>query len=225
LSDLADRLSELHPETCCIVYCTIGGRSQAAAQFLSGQGFKKVYHLKGGIKAWHDQTAVGLIETGMESLKGRESPQEIVVAAYGMEKGLQDFYRVLASRKSEDHEILELLEHLIHAEEGHQKQLFSLYRTFEPSINERIRFEETIVSKMMEGGMTTEEFLQKNEAVMQTPTAILDVAMMIEIQAFDLYSRYAAKHQNAATRKVLFALADEEKSHLQQLGQLRNELT
>ena len=35
-----------------IVYCAVGGRSSKASAYLSGQGFKKVYNMSGGIKAW-----------------------------------------------------------------------------------------------------------------------------------------------------------------------------
>jgi rhodanese-related sulfurtransferase len=36
------------------VYCLSGGRSSQAAQILQDKGFKKVYNLEGGIKAWRE---------------------------------------------------------------------------------------------------------------------------------------------------------------------------
>ena len=44
-----------------------------AAQLLSGQGFKEVYNLKGGIKAWNGMKAVGPAELGMALITGKES--------------------------------------------------------------------------------------------------------------------------------------------------------
>jgi rhodanese-related sulfurtransferase len=35
-----------------LVYCAAGSRSAAACEFLSGQGFKGLYNLSGGISAW-----------------------------------------------------------------------------------------------------------------------------------------------------------------------------
>jgi rhodanese-related sulfurtransferase len=35
-----------------VVYCATGARSLNAAQFLSAQGFQKVYNLKAGVVAW-----------------------------------------------------------------------------------------------------------------------------------------------------------------------------
>jgi rhodanese-related sulfurtransferase len=47
--------SELHDwqllprDSTIIVYCSVGKRSEAAAEFLMSQGFKEVYNLKGGL--------------------------------------------------------------------------------------------------------------------------------------------------------------------------------
>jgi len=35
-----------------LVYCRSGGRSMSAAKILKASGFKKIYNLKGGFKAW-----------------------------------------------------------------------------------------------------------------------------------------------------------------------------
>ncbi len=43
---------------------------------------------------------------------------------------------------------------------------------------------------------------------------ILHLAMMLETQAHDVYSRMARKSDNEKTRKLFFHLAEEEKMHL-----------
>jgi rhodanese-related sulfurtransferase len=52
MNQLAQRLDELDREREVVVYCHHGIRSQLAAEFLSRQGFKRVYNLVGGIDAW-----------------------------------------------------------------------------------------------------------------------------------------------------------------------------
>ena len=52
LPQLSDMYQELDPEKPTIVHCAVGGRSRVAAQMLSGWGFKEVYNLAGGIKAY-----------------------------------------------------------------------------------------------------------------------------------------------------------------------------
>jgi rubrerythrin len=44
--------------------------------------------------------------------------------------------------------------------------------------------------------------------------------MMLETQALDLYLRFADKSSYSGSQRVLFKLADEEKAHLEALGQL-----
>jgi monothiol glutaredoxin len=45
-------LEGLAKDTPVVFHCHHGGRSQAAAEHFLGQGFKKVYNLRGGIDAW-----------------------------------------------------------------------------------------------------------------------------------------------------------------------------
>jgi rubrerythrin len=197
----------------------MGGRSRAAAQFLAGQGFEEVYNLKGGIAAWHGLNAFGPAEMGMIPLKGNETPQEVIVLAYGMEQGLADFYSRV-SRMTVDQKAGETLRKLIRIEEKHKDKLFALYQALEPATQERALFEKRIVSGVMEGGFTGEEFLEKNKPLLDTVENLLSLAMMLEAQALDLYTRYAHKVEDARSRSVLHDIAEEEKGHLATLGSL-----
>ena len=197
----------------------MGGRSRAAAQFLAGQGFEEVYNLKGGIAAWHGFNAFGPAEMGLTPLKGDESPQEVIVLSYGMEQGLADFYaRVLGM--TQDSAVQKIIGKLVQIEEKHKDRLFALYQALEPTTQERTLFEERIVSGVMEGGFTGEEFLEKNKPLLDTVENLLSLAMMLEAQALDLYTRYAQKVEDARSRSVLHDIAEEEKGHLATLGAL-----
>ncbi|HSI74438.1 MAG TPA: Ca2+-dependent phosphoinositide-specific phospholipase C [Lunatimonas sp.] len=53
LSDqFEDRIKSLEKSEPILVYCKVGARSAKAADKLIAQGFKKVYHLEGGIDTW-----------------------------------------------------------------------------------------------------------------------------------------------------------------------------
>jgi sulfur-carrier protein adenylyltransferase/sulfurtransferase len=54
LGDLQKRVGELDKSREIVVHCKMGGRSQKAAEFLQGAGFK-VKNLAGGIQAWSEQ--------------------------------------------------------------------------------------------------------------------------------------------------------------------------
>ena len=186
---------------------------------MAGKGFKDVYNLKGGIKAWQGLTAVGPVEMGMDLLRGDETPEEIIILSYGMEEGLGQFYSAIA-KDTEDSEVANILTELAGIEENHKQKLFGLYLTLDQASTDKETFETEIVSKVMEGGFTTEEFLEKNRPALQTVPDVLNVAMMLETQALDLYSRYSQKIKDDQGKTLLYEIADDEKAHLASLGQL-----
>jgi len=63
-------------------------------------------------------------------------------------------------------------------------------------------FEGDIVSDVMEGGFTTEEFLEQNRASMKTVPDVLSIAMMLETQALDLYMRYSEKAKGRESKNI-----------------------
>ena len=72
----------------------------------------------------------------------------------------------------------------------------------------------------MEGGVDIEDFLSQNKRYLESPRGCLELAMMIEVQALDLYLRMAQTCTDTAAKDVFYGLADEEKGHLSSLGEL-----
>ena len=95
LPELPNSYKTLDPEKPTIIHCAIGGRSRVAAQMLSGLGFKEVYNLAGGIKAYQGQKAAGPQELNLDLVRGDETPTEITSLACGMERTLQLFYETM----------------------------------------------------------------------------------------------------------------------------------
>ncbi len=155
----------------------------------------------------------------MDLLRGDETPEEIIILSYGMEEGLGQFYSAIA-KDTEDSEVANTLTELAGIEENHKQKLFGLYLTFDQATTDQQTFETKIVSKVMEGGFTTEEFLEKSRPALRTVPDVLNVAMMLETQALDLYSRYSQKIKDDQGKTILYEIADEEKAHLASLGQL-----
>ena len=181
-----------------------------------------MYNLKGGIKAWQGLTAEGPAEFGMSLLTGDETFEEIVVLAYGMEEGMWIFYETI-KESVEDASARELLAQLAGIEDKHKEKLFSLYISISQSEINLDQFEAKIVSKVMESGMSTDEFIEQNLSIMQDIPGILNIAMTLETQAFDLYSRYSQKATDKTTKDILYQIAQEEKAHLKSLGRLMDD--
>jgi rhodanese-related sulfurtransferase/rubrerythrin len=219
---LKDSLEELDKDKPTLVYCAVGGRSRVAAQLMSGLGFKEVYNLAGGIKAYRGAKAAGPYELNMDLVRGDEGPSEMLALAFGMEKALKMFYETMGG-KSQDQELVNLLTRLGHIEAAHQRQIFERYQALNPDIEDMAALEAQVDAEIMEGGYNVREFLAKNEPHMQTAAQVLEVAMMVETQALDLYLRLASKSGEGQTREALFAIAEEEKAHLAALGRLLDE--
>lgn len=224
LPELNNRLEELDPEKATVVYCAVGGRSRAAAQMLSGQGYTAVYNLKGGFKAWNGEAAAGPEVDSLELFSGSETLTDLIVAAYGLEYGLQELYESMQSQV-DNQEAGKLFEKLAKIEKGHKERLFQEYRKMNADMANREDFEQQVVVKALEGGFTTEEVVNRIQPVQDSTSGILDVAMSIEAQALDLYQRAADSQPDKEGRDFLQQLVDEEKSHLAQLGRLRDQVS
>jgi rhodanese-related sulfurtransferase/rubrerythrin len=218
LPQLPDAYQELDPQQPIIVHCAVGGRSRVAAQMLSGLGFKEVYNLAGGIKAFQGAKATGPQELNLELVRGDETPAEIIALAYGMENGLQLFYKTMLDR-TRDQDLRDLFSMLARVEEQHKQRLLEQYRRMEPAGNHPT-LPGRSAPEILEGGFNLKELLEKNEPYLQTMPQVLDLAMMLETQALDLYLRLAGRCSQAAAREVLVSLAQEEKAHLASLGGL-----
>lgn len=184
---------------------------------LSGLGFKEVYNLKGGMMAWDGLQATGPQELNMDMVRGDESPAEMVRLSYSLENGLQRFYRNIQKRTKIE-AIENLFMKLAQIEENHKKRLRDLYGTIELSGKDLENLGSDAGEGKMEGGFNIDAFTQQNEPFLDTPHRVIDLAMMLETQALDLYLRFSQKTENRDTKAVLFKLADEEKAHLALLG-------
>lgn len=219
LPDLGERVNELDPAKPTVVYCAIGGRSRVAAQMLAGKNFREVYNLSGGYKAWQGGSAIGAEDLGLELFTGRESVDEILLVAYSLERGLQDFYLSMIPAV-QDQQAKELFTKLSAIEIKHQDRLFAEYCRVTATSPDRSYFDKKVNGSVMEGGLTTEEFLRLYSYDPESTADITGLAMAIEAQALDLYHRTAEKTPDAEGRRVLTQIAQEEQAHLKLLGDL-----
>jgi rhodanese-related sulfurtransferase/rubrerythrin len=219
VKQLPEHVAELDPDKPVLAYCAVGGRSRAAAQYLSGQGFGEVYNLSGGIKAWQGRQASGPELQGLDLLGPATDFASSLTMSYAMEDGLQQFYLQLGEKVA-DAEQKSLLARLAGFEDKHKAWLAEEY--------EVVRQGEAGLpplaagsSELMEGGRSVAEFLARVRPGFLDLEAIFDLAMMFETQAMDLYGRLAQKAKRQDVRELFLKLVDEEKRHL---GYLEKEM-
>ncbi len=188
---------------------------------MAGQGFKKVFNLKGGIQAWEGEKAEGPVELHLELIRGEETPADIIRVAYGMEHSLGELYRNLQATAG-DKEVSELLARLASLEDRHKEYLLDLHTKMELPNMDRESLEASLAPEVAEGGFDIEELLKQNREFLKDVPSLLDLSMMLETQALDLYLRFSQKVEADEAKKVLYRIADEEKKHLKWLGDLRD---
>ncbi len=155
-------------------------------------------------------------------VRGDETPAEILALAYTMEDSLQTFYKEMHHR-TQDQEVEELFRKLVSIEDKHKQTIRELSEEIE-SLGEPLEpAEAEIGQSIMEGGFDMAEFMVRNEPFLQTVSHVMELAMMLETQALDLYLRFAHRSANAETKEVLFKIAQEEKVHLAMLARLLDE--
>jgi rhodanese-related sulfurtransferase/rubrerythrin len=219
LPDITVRLDEINSDKATMVYCAIGGRSRVAAQMLAGKGFSNVYNLSGGFKAWKGAAAYGTEELGLELFTGTESIENTLIVAYSLEQGLRDFYLSMLS-KVNNRDAKNLFQKLSEIEVIHQERIFNEYLKMTGKSGARDEFEKNVVVKVAEGGLTTEEYVNLYQPDWESVTDVAEMAMSIEAQALDLYQRAGDRSSDLQSQKVLRQIADEERTHLIQLGKL-----
>ncbi len=189
---------------------------------LSGKGFDDVINVAGGIKAWDSHVAVGPEKMGLELLTGKESIEETLVAAYSLETGLRDFYLSMIGKVRHE-SIQNLFQKLSDIELVHQDRIFNEYLQVAGKQVSREAFENDLVVKAVEGGMTTDEYVHMFQPDWESAVDIISLAMSIEAQALDLYTRASERSENPRSKDALKQIAEEERAHLQQLGRLMDE--
>ena len=186
---------------------------------LAGKGFKKVFNVSGGIKAWKAETAIGPQTLGLDLFNGKEEPIDVLKVAYSLEQGLRIFYLDMGE-KAKNKKVKDLFAKLSEIEIQHQQ---SIYEAFLDISSDKINlneFEKMVESKALEGGLSTDEYLDLFKPDFDSATDIISLAMSIEAQALDLYQRVSLKFTDSDSKGIVNKIANEEKAHLASLGKL-----
>ena len=190
---------------------------------LAGKGFDQVINMSGGIKAWDDPVAFGSEEQGQDLLTGNESTEETLVIAYSLEAGLRDFYLTMIDKVAAD-EVKSLFRKLSDIDVLHQNRILEEYIQITGKEINRETFESARVEKAVEGGLTTDEYIGLYKPDWNASSDIVGLAMSIEAQALDLYTRAANRAKDERSQRALKKIAEEERAHLEQLAKLMDSL-
>jgi len=190
---------------------------------LAGKGFKQVFNVTGGIKAWRTKTAIGPQDLGIDLFSGKEKPLDVLQVAYSLEQGLCEFYITMA-KEAKNKKIEALFAKLSDIEVKHQMFIYIAYNEISDEDLSKKEFEKKVEIKVLEGGLSTREYLDFFNPDLNSETEVISLAMSIEAQALDLYQRISPQIENLQSRDMINKMANEEKAHLASLGELMDSL-
>lgn len=182
-----------------------------------------MFNVSGGINAWKSKTAVGPQDLGMDLFSGKETPLDVLKVAYSLEQGLREFYVTLA-KKADNEKIKDLFSKLSEIEVKHQMSIYKTYNQVGSKEMNQDEFEKMVETDALEGGLSTEEYLDLFKPDLNSEKDVISLAMSIEAQALDLYHRVSSKITHPESRVIVNRIADEEKIHLASLGKLMDGL-
>jgi rubrerythrin len=183
-------------------------RSKAAAQLLLKADFPKTFNMSGGIIAYEGGKAIGDEAFGMEFFVSGDFT-DVFRMSYAMEEGLQQLY-LLLEEMCDDEAVKLLLGRLAQFEEGHKVKLETMF----PDVLDG----EPVSSDALEGGFDRQQILDHFQARKVSSNEVIELGMMLETQAYDLYSRLAEKAESDETKKFFLFMVGEEKQHLKFLS-------
>ena len=117
---------------------------------LAGKGFKKVFNVTGGIKAWHAEIAIGSQDLGMDLFSGKEEPLDVLKVAYSLEQGLREFYLVMG-KEAKNEKVKDLFAKLSEIEVKHQMSIYLAYNDISDEELSKDAFEKMVEIKALEG--------------------------------------------------------------------------
>jgi rubrerythrin len=176
--------------------------------------------MEGGIHAWNGLEAAGIPDAGMVYFRTSADTAELTALAWILEDGSMRFYADIA-QSSRDQEARRLFDELAVAEEHHKASLEQLHQEHSGGRAEE-DFPASILTDVpgdiMEGGMSRREALAWT--VGKQVSAILELALSLETNSYDLYIKMARKMKDNKAQEIFALLAADEKKHLEKLALL-----
>lgn len=212
LESYADELKQLSNRR-LIFYCRSGGRSARASAWASRVlRLPEIYNLVGGFLGWDGQVLVDFPRLTPFDLQG--SAETLLRRALELEKGTYLLYTQLATEYKSG-VLAETLSGLVNAELQHGQAVHLLLGQIaqqgQPSFEQAFA---DMPGSIIENGMSLDVVLGRaRELGAQGELALLELALEIELGAYDLYKNLATTVASEEAQHAIGELAQQEKAH------------
>lgn len=217
---LEDRMDELPRDREIFFYCRSGVRSQAAciSALSSDHSFKKITNMTGGILAWQGHALTGMPK--IEVFQNDLSESRLLFKSMDLEKAAEQFYEYLLQHHP-DPRYIDAVTQLANAEVAHAK---TIYEYWKHTVDDPTPFEilyQGLGGEILEGGEPLEQAISRiDSGESKTCMNLMEMALIIELSAYDLYRSMADQHEDASARQAFLHLAQMEKNHIQTVADI-----
>lgn len=219
LNRLVTELPAFSEDRDTVFYCQGGPRSDTAALFVSENrgDNRRIFSMTGGIAAWEGHLAEGLPRVVAFCRDG--TPKEVLWRAMAHEKAAGILYGHLADHYRET-PLGPLFTRLGQEEKSHAR---IVWREAKRLMTTPLAFADVydgLDGSILENGMPFSVMMERFTATsLHVTSSVLELALSVELAAFDLYRTMAETAESVAVRKSFFALAQAEKEHMRILSE------
>ena len=218
LDELEEQVSSLPPSQDIVFYCRSGARSQAAAiiSLDENPALQKVFNLAGGFMAWGGHALRNYPRA--EGFETDASMAGLMHRSMDLEKAAEQFYEAMHERYA-DKTFAPTIDKLSKAEKAHARVIYTYWKR---SVDAPEPFDDlyrSLPGRILEGGEPLRNVVERWQAASeQSCIDLFELALHIEIQAYDLYRTMADRESAAEAREAFLSIAQMEKKHMQMLS-------
>ncbi len=148
---------------------------------------------------------------------------EMMMTAMNLEKAAQRFYETILQGHA-DKAYADTIKTLSLAEEAHAKTIYTYWQRTQAEAQSFETVYAGLDGEIMEGGEKLADVIERLSVLpQQTCMTLMEFALSIEIQAYDLYRNLANELDDASAQAAFLSISQMEKKHMQLLGRVFTE--
>lgn len=221
LNTLGNHLFELALDKDLFFYCRSGARSAVAGMMAaeSGRDPQKTYNIPGGFLVYQGHSLEGF--PWLQVFDDQESDDRLLYKAMELEKGAELFYETILCFAPEEKTFKAPIEQLAKAEIAHARTIYSYWKQ---TVDNPTPFEDlygSLKGEILENGQPLSKVtadLHANKKIGWID--VIEMALNIEIQAYDLYRTMAERLGQGEAQEALLSIAQMEKAHMKVVAKM-----
>nr|WP_319394204.1 rhodanese-like domain-containing protein [uncultured Desulfobacter sp.] len=214
LNTLGNHLSDLALDKDLFFYCHSGARSEVASMMAAenGRDAQKTYNITGGFCAYQGHRLKGFPR--LQVFDPHQSDETLLYQAMELEKAAEQFYETILLF-APDEKFKTSIEQLAKAEIAHARTIYSYWKL---TVDSPTPFEDlygSLKGEILENGLPLSQVTAQLHANKEIAwTDIIEMALNIEIQAYDLYRTMADRQGQGGAQDAFLSIAQMEKAHI-----------